>query len=221
MGGSIGGLLAPATSEEIVSLRRHLHFASLGKRKEGKLPTLKRRSVICESCGREKRLDSDGRLKPHLPPGQAGTKCYGSTFRSAPVKRPATRTAKIRQRNPKRAAEQRLADFGPQAEWMRTLPCATCGAPPPSDPSHVKTRKAGGCRDDMIPACAACHEAFHAGRETFAAEHGLTLADLLDLAARYAEQWASLLPQVRTEFELLFCQRWPAAGRLFREQGYG
>ena len=132
--------------------------------------------------------------------------------------KPLPRRTRIRKSNPARAALQRLRDFGPQAEWMRDLPCATCGAPPPSEPSHVgRTRGAGGTRNDLAPQCSACHEAVHAGRESFEVERGI---DLGQLARQYASAWLNLLSQVRTNYELVFAKRYPAAGRLLRDLGY-
>jgi hypothetical protein len=182
----------------------------------------RRPTVACAACGRRKRLTDGGKMPSHHPPGKPGLKCYETAYTLArPERKPAKPRKRIPAQNRKRSAQQRLYDFGPQAEWMRDLPCATCGARPPSEPSHVKTRNAGGTRDDMIPQCTDCHERFHAGRETFAASIGKSVDDLVALAADYAQRWLGLLPQVRTQYELLFCQRWPAAGRLFRERGYG
>jgi hypothetical protein len=48
--------------------------------------------------------------------------------------------------------------------WIKTLPCDTCGAPPPSDPSHLDNGfKGTGTKapDTLtIPQCRQCHETF-------------------------------------------------------------
>ena len=118
----------------------------------------------------------------------------------------------LKPRNVERAAAERLRDFGPQAEWMRDLPCSTCGARPPSEPSHVgHSRGAGGTRDDLAPQCPDCHRAVHRGRLTFERERGVALAEL---AQEYAARWLALSEIDRTRCVLLFRQRWPTAGRL-------
>ena len=51
--------------------------------------------------------------------------------------------------------------------WVRTLPCYTCEAPPPSDPHHIKgVGKFSGTglkAPDVltIPLCRRCHEHIH------------------------------------------------------------
>ncbi len=51
-------------------------------------------------------------------------------------------------------------------DWIRTLPCASCGAPPPSDPSHVDSFKGQGTKSPdpfAIPECRRCHERYERG----------------------------------------------------------
>lgn len=71
----------------------------------------------------------------------------------------------VNKRNPKRLAKLRLEQHGTAArsKWFRTMPCA-CGGKHPactggqSDPSHVKSRGAGGKADDIIPQSPGCHD---------------------------------------------------------------
>lgn len=46
--------------------------------------------------------------------------------------------------------------------WLRTLPCDTCQAPPPSDPSHLDNAfKGPGTKSPdtfAIPQCRVCHD---------------------------------------------------------------
>ncbi len=105
--------------------------------------------------------------------------------RSAPIvwRRP------VRVRNPERLERRRAWQFGPKADWIRELDCATCGASAPSDPSHVRSRGAGGTAADLIPQCRACHQRMHeTGRWTFEEEVGV---DLDDLVERYEVLWSS------------------------------
>jgi hypothetical protein len=46
-------------------------------------------------------------------------------------------------------------------EWLRTLPCHTCGAPPRSQPSHINAYKGQGTKSPdplAIPEDAACNQ---------------------------------------------------------------
>jgi len=46
-------------------------------------------------------------------------------------------------------------------DWLKTLPCDTCHAGPPSDPSHINAYKGIGTKSPdlfSIPECRACHE---------------------------------------------------------------
>lgn len=47
--------------------------------------------------------------------------------------------------------------------FVRTLPCAICGAPPPSDPSHFGTRGMSQKTDDtrLLPSCREDHDYWH------------------------------------------------------------
>lgn len=46
---------------------------------------------------------------------------------------------------------------------IRTLPCACCLAPPPSEVSHIKTRGSGAGDYDFncVPSCRRCHREWH------------------------------------------------------------
>lgn len=104
-----------------------------------------------------------------------------------PEHKPAKPRKRIAPQNRKRAARQRLKDFGPKADWIQSLPCSTCGRSAPCDPSHIKSRGAGGTAADLVPMCRLCHDEFHAmGRRTFASAKGCHLAAL---AAAYEDQW--------------------------------
>jgi hypothetical protein len=51
----------------------------------------------------------------------------------------------------------------PYLDWLKTLPCDTCGAPAPSDPSHLNSYKGMGTKaPDLfsIPQCRGCHEEY-------------------------------------------------------------
>ena len=68
-------------------------------------------------------------------------------------------------------------EFGPHAEYIRTLPCVACHLPGPSDPHHVKSRGAGGkAENNLIPLCRVHHTEIHQqGVKTFAKKWGLDL----------------------------------------------
>jgi len=97
----------------------------------------------------------------------------------APMKR-----SRLRRANPERLARLRREQFGPEAEWLMTLPCCTCGALAPSTPSHVKSRGSGGLRHEQIPQCWRCHsELEQVGVRLYALAKGL---DLVAMASEYA-----------------------------------
>lgn len=79
--------------------------------------------------------------------------------------------------NRKRRAKRHAVAFGPQAELCRSLPCFACGAPPPSDPHHLRSRGAGGDDSECVNLCRECHTEFHTvGRAAFEARHGVDIA---------------------------------------------
>ena len=85
--------------------------------------------------------------------------------RHSPLERrtPIERRARLPYQNRERRASTRAKAFGPQSELCRTLPCAACGDPPPSDPAHVRSRGAGGQDlDNVVPLCRADHIRQHA-----------------------------------------------------------
>lgn len=97
-------------------------------------------------------------------------------MKRTPLKRGASlrRRTRLRPVNRVRMAKRRALCFARQSELARSLPCFTCGAPPPSDPSHLKSRGADGKDDAVIPQCRPCHRAFHSeGRFSFFTKRGL------------------------------------------------
>jgi hypothetical protein len=55
---------------------------------------------------------------------------------------------------------RRAAQFGPQAEQCRRLPCCACGGQP-SEPHHEPPRSVGGKDEDTVPLCWYCHRLCH------------------------------------------------------------
>lgn len=72
--------------------------------------------------------------------------------------------------------------------WIKTLPCDTCGAPGPSDPSHLDNAFKGmGTKspDTMaIPQCRGCHDAYERGQE----DRHVSVHDRMARAALYLTQ---------------------------------
>ncbi len=51
-------------------------------------------------------------------------------------------------------------------DWLKTLRCDTCGAPPPSDPSHLNSFKGQATKSPdpwAVPECRQCHERYERG----------------------------------------------------------
>lgn len=88
---------------------------------------------------------------------------------------PIARRTRLRPVNPSRKAKLYARNFGEWADVIRGLPCVTCGVGPPSDPSHTRTRGAGGDLKTIVPMCRACHQHFE--------EHPLELKKLRPVAA--------------------------------------
>lgn len=59
---------------------------------------------------------------------------------------------------PKRKVDERFL------ELVRCCRCLACGAQPPSDAHHIRSKGAGGGDDswNVVPLCRWCHSAFHA-----------------------------------------------------------
>jgi hypothetical protein len=123
--------------------------------------------------------------------------------------------------NAERRARARAADFGPKAEWIRSLPCCThpgtlvvvggrINRGLLSEPSHVRSRGAGGGQR-MIPQCRQCHALLHQlGRATF--EQRLGGGRGLDVwADAYDDEWSALPADERAHWRRVFEQRWPEA----------
>ena len=54
----------------------------------------------------------------------------------------------------------------PYLDWVRTLRCDSCGALPPSDPSHVNSFKGASTKSPdpwAIPERRTCHESYERG----------------------------------------------------------
>jgi hypothetical protein len=84
----------------------------------------------------------------------------------------------LRPFNRERKARRYARDFGDHAQRIRQLPCDLCGAPPPSDPHHAKSRGAGGTKRHLIPLCRKHHRRIHDG-------HGPDREHLMERADYY------------------------------------
>ncbi len=94
--------------------------------------------------------------------------------------KPLARRTRLRRVRHDRIRALRAKQFGAHSALARRLPCFTCGAPPPSDPSHLKTRGAGGLDCDVIPQCRRCHiELGSEGITSFFVKRGLDRGTLL------------------------------------------
>lgn len=113
--------------------------------------------------------------------------------------KPLTRTTRLsrgeglRPVNRERKKKRRERDFGDKADFIREQPCDTCGAPPPSDPSHYPSRGAGGTKENLFPQCRDCHdEMHHYGVETFLAERLIQPKDvewLVGVTEHWEARW--------------------------------
>jgi len=82
--------------------------------------------------------------------------------RKTPLPRSSSPIARSRiKRKPRPASETERA-YGPppRREWMTRFPCLTCGHPPKSQQSHLRSRSGAGRKGDastVVPMCAECH----------------------------------------------------------------
>jgi len=84
----------------------------------------------------------------------------------------------------KNYAKRRKEQFGPKAEWIKTLPCVVCRRSP-VDPHHEPPRSLGGNACSLIPLCGECHSRRHGFRPTGHQKIAAFVAD----AARLEECW--------------------------------
>lgn len=106
--------------------------------------------------------------------------------------KPLRSTTPVKKRNPKRAAKNRLEQHGTRTRsvWFYMMPCA-CGGKHHactgglSEPSHVKSRGAGGKADSIIPQSAGCHRYVHSkhGWAKWQRETGINACELAERLA--------------------------------------
>lgn len=91
--------------------------------------------------------------------------------------------------NRKRKKKRHRDNFGPKAEWIRSLPCVCCGGRDRVEAAHARSRGAGGTSEHLVPLQHVCHRYQHqVGIKTFQSERGV---DLMDEAARLHDEWTS------------------------------
>lgn len=76
----------------------------------------------------------------------------------------------------------------PYLDWLKTLPCDTCGWGAPSDPSHINSFKGMGTKapDLMaIPQCRNCHELYERGEDPVAQSLAPPLTEPPERPLRY------------------------------------
>ena len=80
---------------------------------------------------------------------------------------PLRRTSQLSRSKPQRRKRRRARpgkDFRRYLAWVRTLPCRSCEAPPPSHAHHMRKSTGTGMKAsdlDTLPLCAECHRGLH------------------------------------------------------------
>jgi hypothetical protein len=128
-----------------------------------------------------------------------------------PAPKPARREPKPRKRlnprNEKRARQRHEDDFGPKADWVRSLACVVSGSEgTKNDPivvAHVKGRGAGGDSRHIVPMLASLHQIRHdIGENTFDVNHDCDLeaaADIIEMRWQaFAQSEARPCPGLRS-----------------------
>lgn len=111
------------------------------------------------------------------------------------------RSTPLRPVNRERRKRLHERNFGPKADWIRSLPCEVSGQRPPSDPAHTRSRGMGGCggdSTDLVPLSREAHDDFDGrdGRtvadEDFEAKWGRTRDSVRDAAEEYERRWRDM-----------------------------
>jgi hypothetical protein len=132
-------------------------------------------------------------------PGPRRTDFLVATDRGSRVENTVPEIWVRRPRTRKVVQEQRLPGRGPARSekylaYIRTLSCAGCGAPGPSDPHHFGARGVGQkCGDyQTTPLCRGCHDSFHALREIPGRNVAETRGDLLAAQVVALVRWITV-----------------------------
>lgn len=91
-------------------------------------------------------------------------------------------------RNPERRERRFRKGFGSEdrAAWVSGQPCIVCGERP-SENAHVKSRGAGGTKEDVVPMCRYHHQQQHdIGVQSFSELHHI---DLTRAARETHQRW--------------------------------
>lgn len=113
---------------------------------------------------------SRGRIMPDL----AGRPGLGLK-QPKPPKQPCKPIPKISAKKRAHKAAERAAGAWEHMAWVKTHPCAACGAPGPSEAHHVTGDKMPRSDFRVIALCPPCHtgpNGYHRAKRTWVAMHG-------------------------------------------------
>ena len=112
--------------------------------------------------------------------------------RSSPLKNSRKRVRAVNGRRRRRLFNR---NFGPKADWIRSLGCLRgCSTTAPSQAAHVRARGMGGCKGsaaDLVPLCYRCHDLLDSRCGSPARFLALTGMDLVTEAERLELAWSN------------------------------
>jgi hypothetical protein len=106
-----------------------------------------------------------------------------------PRRSPLKRYVRLRRKRKEPRRSSRVRD-PLYLDAVRGLECVDCGAPPPSDPSHMGDRGLGQkCSDlEAVPQCRQCHRHFHDATGPYAGWTKDMRKDHRGLCIRYTQR---------------------------------
>lgn len=96
--------------------------------------------------------------------------------------------------NRARKAKELLRTYGPaeRRDWMTHFPCLTCGHPPKSEQSHLRSKSGTGRKGDasqIVPMCGDCHRLYPQQAKWRQRFPHWTDAELQRAAQVFADAW--------------------------------
>jgi 5-methylcytosine-specific restriction endonuclease McrA len=96
--------------------------------------------------------------------------------------------SRLRPFNKERLDWLRKEQFGTRAKKIQWMRCVGCSGFPPCHSHHVRSRAAGGTKEDLVPLCPRCHNEVHSyGRRTWERMRGVNLRREADRIAKMLE----------------------------------
>lgn len=118
--------------------------------------------------------------------------------------------------NRRRKAKELLRTYGPaeRRAWITGFPCLTCGHPPKSEQSHLRSRSGAGRKGDaatIVPMCRGCHDLYPQQSKWRQRFPHWTDAELARAARVFADAWDQHGPAADPYPRLIYTAPFPRA----------